>query len=85
MLIGAKAKIRLKFTNQKQINAVLEALTPEANSPLSHRGNVRLQEDGLFLVLLFEAEDTVALRAILNAYLHWINSIINVIHIFSSS
>ena len=41
MSIGAKAKIRLKFTNQKQINAVLEALTPEANSPLSHRGNVR--------------------------------------------
>jgi KEOPS complex subunit Pcc1 len=82
---GAKAKIRLKFKNQKQINTFLEALTPEANSPLSHRGKVTLKKDGLFLVLLIEAEDTVALRATLNTYLHWINSIINVIHIFSDS
>ena len=82
---AAKAKIRLKFTNQKQLSTVLEALTPEANSPLSHRGKVTLKKDGLFLVLLIEAEDTVALRATLNAYLHWINSIINVIHIFSAS
>jgi KEOPS complex subunit Pcc1 len=82
---GAKAKIRLKFKNQKQINTFLEALTPEANSPLSHRGKVTLKKDGLFLVLLIEAEDTIALRATLNTYLHWIHSIINVIHIFSDS
>jgi len=28
---------------------------------------------------LVEAEDTIALRATLNAYLHWINSTLNVI------
>ena len=82
---GAKAKIHLKFTNQKQISTVLEALTPEANLPLTHRGNVRFKKDGLFLVLLIEAEDTVALRAIMNTYLHWITSTINVIHIFDTS
>lgn len=82
---GAKAKIRLKFANQNQITAVLEALTPEANSPLNNRGKVTFKKDGLFLVLLIEAKDTVALRATLNAYLHWIKSILNVIHIFSAS
>jgi tRNA threonylcarbamoyladenosine modification (KEOPS) complex Pcc1 subunit len=40
-----------------------------------------LEKDGLFLVLAVEAEDTVALRSTLNAYLRWINSAMNVIHV----
>jgi tRNA threonylcarbamoyladenosine modification (KEOPS) complex Pcc1 subunit len=54
-------------------------LTPEAKAPLTRRAKTKLEEDGLFLVLHVEAEDTVALRATLNAYLHWINSVLNVI------
>ena len=81
MSTSAKADIRLKFTNQKQVKTLLDALTPEANAPVTRRANIKLQKDGLFLVLTVEAEDTVALRATLNAYLRWINSTVNVIQL----
>jgi tRNA threonylcarbamoyladenosine modification (KEOPS) complex Pcc1 subunit len=78
MSTSAKAEICLKLANQKQIKTLLDALTPEANAPVTRRANIKLQKDGLFLVLAVEAKDTVALRATLNAYLRWINSTVNV-------
>ena len=79
MATGAKATVRLKFKTQKQIKTLLDALTPEANAPVTRRATIKLAQDGLFLVLTVEADDTVALRATLNAYLRWINSTIAVI------
>ena len=81
MSTSAKADIRLKFINQKQIETLLDALNPEANAPVTRRANVKLKKDGLFLAITVEAEDTVALRATLNAYLRWINSTVNVIQL----
>ena len=78
MSTSAKAEIRLKLANQKQVQTLLDALSPEANAPVTRRANIKLQKDGLFLVLVVEAKDTVALRATLNAYLRWINSTVNV-------
>jgi len=80
MVTGAKASVRLKFASQKQLSTLLEALTPEANAQVTRRANIKLKKDGLFLVLTVEADDTVALRATLNAYLRWINSTTNVMH-----
>ncbi len=79
MSIGTKATIRLKFPNEKEIAALLSALTPETKAMPTRRAIVKLSRDGLFLVLSVEAEDTVALRATLNSYLRWISSTINVI------
>jgi tRNA threonylcarbamoyladenosine modification (KEOPS) complex Pcc1 subunit len=81
MATNAKATVRLKFSSKKQLSALLDALTPETNALATRRATVALQKDGLFLTLLVEAEDTVALRATLNAYLRWINSTINVIDV----
>jgi tRNA threonylcarbamoyladenosine modification (KEOPS) complex Pcc1 subunit len=81
MVIDAKAFVRLKFVSQKQLSTLLEALTPETKAEVTRRANVKLEEDGLFLVLTVEANDTVALRATLNAYLRWINSMINVMQV----
>jgi tRNA threonylcarbamoyladenosine modification (KEOPS) complex Pcc1 subunit len=81
MSTSAKADIRLKFMNQKQVEILLDALNPEANSPVTRRANVKLKKDGLSLAITVEAEDTVALRATLNAYLRWINSTVNVIQL----
>ncbi len=65
--------------HQKQVSSLLDALTPEANAQVNRRANIKLQKDGLFLELTVDADDTVALRATLNAYLRWINSTINVL------
>jgi tRNA threonylcarbamoyladenosine modification (KEOPS) complex Pcc1 subunit len=81
MSTKAKANVRLKFTSQKQLTTLLSALTPEANAQVTRRASVKLEKNGSFLVLTVEAEDTVALRATLNAYLRWINSTINVIDV----
>jgi len=78
MVTGGKATVCLKLPSQKQASTLLEALTPEANAPVTRRANVKLEKDGLFLKLTVEADDTVALRATLNAYLRWINSTVNV-------
>jgi tRNA threonylcarbamoyladenosine modification (KEOPS) complex Pcc1 subunit len=82
---GAKASVRLKFASQKPLSTLLEALTPETNAQATRRASVKLEEEGLFLVLTVEADDTVALRATLNAYLRWINSTINVMHMVEDS
>ncbi len=78
MTVGAKAVVRLNFASQKQLTTLLEALTPEANAQVTRRANVKLEKNGLSLLLTVEAEDTIALRATLNAYLRWINSTINI-------
>jgi tRNA threonylcarbamoyladenosine modification (KEOPS) complex Pcc1 subunit len=80
-MIGAKASLRLKFTSQKQLSTLLEALKPETKALVTRRATVKLDEEGLFLVLTVEAKDTIALRATLNAYLRWINSLISVIQV----
>ncbi len=81
MSVSAKASIRLKFADQKQLQTLLHALTPETQTMQTTRANVQLQESGDFLVLSVEAEDTVALRATLNAYLRWIQSTINIMDV----
>ena len=85
MSTKAKATVRLKFASQKRISALICALTPEANALVTRRAKVKLDKDGLFLVLTVEAEDTVALRAMLNAYLRWISSIIKIMDILECS
>jgi tRNA threonylcarbamoyladenosine modification (KEOPS) complex Pcc1 subunit len=80
MSLEAQATIRLTFT-EKQVDTLLAALSPEAKAPPTHRSTIKLEKDGCNLTLTVEAEDTVALRATLNAYLHWINSTLNVLEV----
>jgi tRNA threonylcarbamoyladenosine modification (KEOPS) complex Pcc1 subunit len=79
MAIRTKTVVRLKFSSDKLLTTLLNALAPETKALSTRRANVKLDVDGLFLLLTVDAEDTVALRSTLNAYLRWINSTINVI------
>jgi len=75
----AKAKIRLQLSSDKHLTTLLDALAPEANSPVAKRARVVLSKEESGLVLAVEAKDTVALRVALNAYLRWICSTISVL------
>ena len=77
----AKATIRLGFPSEKQRKTVSSALLPELNKPVGTKARAELEEDGVFLILKVEAENTVALRSTLNAYLRWINSVRNVMKV----
>jgi tRNA threonylcarbamoyladenosine modification (KEOPS) complex Pcc1 subunit len=77
--LKAKASVCLPFNSEKQLTALVNALTPEVNRQIGVRSKATLVVDGQLLVLNVEAKDTVALRAALNAYLRWINSAMNVL------
>jgi len=81
MSIKAKATVRMKSASEKQLEALFCALKPETHTIDNRRACVHLRKDACFLSLTVEAEDTVALRATLNAYLHWIQSTLNVIEV----
>jgi tRNA threonylcarbamoyladenosine modification (KEOPS) complex Pcc1 subunit len=85
MASRAKATIRLRFASDKQLATLLDALIPEAKAPVIRRANVKLEKDGSYLVLNVEAEDTVALRSTLSAYLRWIGSAVNVMSLIEQA
>lgn len=80
----AKAVARLKFPSKKQLEIVFKALEPEVKKPITMRSRTALEKDDALLVLNVEARDTVALRAALNAYLRWINSILSVLEVLET-
>jgi len=77
----ATAVVRLKFPSEKRLEIVFKALEPEVDKPVTMRSRAKLEKEDNFLVLKVEAGDTVALRAALNAYLRWINSMMNVLEV----
>ena len=77
----AKATIRLRLSSERQLTSLLDALAPETNRPVNVRAKVVLEREGDFGVLKVEANDTIALRAALNAYLRWIGSTIKVLEV----
>lgn len=81
----AKATILLKYGSDKHLETVKASLLPEVNKPIYNRARVTLDRDGKFLVMKVEADDTIALRSTLNAYLRWINSTSNVIEVLDNS
>ena len=74
-----EATIHLDFETEKQLSVIYDALKPEVLKPSSSRSTVSIEKKGTVLTLKVEAFDTVALRTALNTYLHWINSLRNVV------
>ncbi|MDH5459567.1 MAG: KEOPS complex subunit Pcc1 [Candidatus Bathyarchaeota archaeon] len=81
----ANALMRLKFPSEKYLEIVFKALEPEVRKPPTMRSQTILEKEGNFLVLRIEAKDTVALRATVNAYLRWINSVTKVLEVLEMS
>ncbi len=81
----ANAHLHLKFPSEKYLEIVFKALEPEVRKPPTMRSQTILEKEGNFLVLRIEAKDTVALRATVNAYLRWINSMTKVLEVLEMS
>jgi len=80
----ASATCKIYFPDKRHRDIVFKALEPEVKKPATMRSSVDLKKVGAFLVLKVEARDTVALRAALNAYLRWINSMLGVLEVLSA-
>jgi tRNA threonylcarbamoyladenosine modification (KEOPS) complex Pcc1 subunit len=79
-----RATVKILIPDWQRLEIVFEALEPEVKKPATMRSKTLLEKDGRFLVLKTEAKDTVALRAALNAYLRWINSLMNVLEVLKT-
>jgi len=80
----AKATVRLKFSSERRLEIVFKALEPEIGKTPTMRSRATLMKKNAFLILNVEARDTVALRAVVNAYLRWINSMTNVLEVLEN-
>ena len=71
-----KLIIEIPVENEKLLTCIVEALKPETYDTLSKdvRAKVKISDGKVFLIL--EAHTTATLRAILNSYLTWIDSIV---------
>ena len=79
--LKARAVVKLEFPTGKNLCTIYEALEPETRKGTTIRSEARLKESGRFLILEVEAEDSVALRAAVNAYLRWIDSTVKVLNV----
>jgi len=70
--MGATATVRLKFPKKEQLSAIFGALEPETLTAITSRSKVRVKRENRTLTLIFEAKDTISLRAALNSFLHWV-------------
>ena len=75
----ANAVLRLKFPSQRNLEIIFKALVPEVRKTPTMRSRAFLEKEDSILILKIEANDTVALRATVNAYLRWIDSMRNVL------
>jgi len=74
----ASAEIHV-MVPEELVEAVIDALRPEVESPSSERSStdVRRGVDGI--VISTEASDTTAMRAAVNSYLRWVQGMLNML------
>ncbi|RLG90355.1 hypothetical protein DRO34_05755 [Candidatus Bathyarchaeota archaeon] len=78
-----KALIKIDFACERKAKTVFAALKPETLSQPTQRSNVEISLEGKKLVLIVKARDTTALRAAVNAYLRWVDSVQKVLEVIS--
>jgi tRNA threonylcarbamoyladenosine modification (KEOPS) complex Pcc1 subunit len=78
LTLKASAEIRVDVPDEI-VEAILDALSPEIESPSSERSitNVQRTVDGILIAT--EATDTTAMRAAVNSYLHWVQGILDML------
>jgi tRNA threonylcarbamoyladenosine modification (KEOPS) complex Pcc1 subunit len=74
----ASAKIRVDVPNE-MVEAILDALRPEIESPSSERSVIDVRKSINVIVIVTEASDTTAMRAAVNSYLRWVQGILDLL------
>jgi tRNA threonylcarbamoyladenosine modification (KEOPS) complex Pcc1 subunit len=82
--LKSEAIVKIDFHSEKILKMIFDALKLEAKKLVSHRARISIQCRKTQLILKVEAKDTVALRAALNSFLHWISLVNDVYSVVSS-
>jgi KEOPS complex subunit Pcc1 len=76
--IGSHASIQLSVPESLS-KLIQESLSPEVEHSISERSNVVITSKNCDVSIFIEALDIVALRAAINSYLRWINTILDIV------
>jgi KEOPS complex subunit Pcc1 len=74
----SEAEITLQMT-EETADIIIKALKPEADTPSSNRSNTLIEKNYNRVTIHVSANDTTALRASVNSYLHWVQGIIDMV------
>ena len=74
-----RAIIRLSFHSKRYLKTMLNSLRPETRKSPGSRSRTTVEEEDCSLIITFEARDTSAMRAAINAYLRWISLTRNIL------
>jgi len=74
----ASAEIHV-MVPEEVVEAVLDALSPEVESPSSERSSTDVLRGVDGIVISTEASDTTAMRAAVNSYLRWVQGILDML------
>jgi tRNA threonylcarbamoyladenosine modification (KEOPS) complex Pcc1 subunit len=66
------AEVAVDFESSNHAMAVFKAINPETLLPPTQRSKVKVQRRGRLVLIHFEANDVVALRASMNAILRYL-------------
>jgi len=72
MIKGASATLRFTFPSEREAEIASESIKPETKVTVRYRSKVKIIREGRKILLIFEANDTTALRASINSYVSWI-------------
>lgn len=75
---SAEAEVDAVFRSRRQLNAVADALMPEALHHAGPKARVRIAKQGRGLKLRFSAQDSSSLRAVMSSYLRMLKASVNV-------
>jgi len=73
----ASAIVKVNLPSEKISKTIQKALEPETATSITNRSKIKLGCEGKTLTLVFEAEDTTALRASMNSYLNWLHLLLD--------
>jgi KEOPS complex subunit Pcc1 len=73
----ALAIVKVNLPSERISETIQRALEPETMTSLTDRSKMKLSREGKTVVLVFEADDTTALRASMNSYLSWLHLLLD--------
>jgi tRNA threonylcarbamoyladenosine modification (KEOPS) complex Pcc1 subunit len=75
-----KASVKIHVMMPEEVvEAVLNALMPEVESPSSDRSSTDVRRNVGGIVISTEASDTTAMRAAVNSYLRWVQGMLEML------
>jgi tRNA threonylcarbamoyladenosine modification (KEOPS) complex Pcc1 subunit len=79
----SKMSLSIPIREKRHLEIIFQSLRPETEMHTT-RSRTKLEKQSACMVLDIRAVDTVALRATSNAYLRWIQSLIDVLEILEA-